>query len=137
VALILDASVTLAWCFADEATDFTRDIARRVVAERAAAPAHWSYEIANVVWLGERRGRITVAQGVTFVQLLRRLRIDVVVEADTLAHAATLVGLARTHDLSVYDVAYIELAMRTGFPLATIDVRQQRVATALGVELVV
>ena len=105
MALILDASVTLAWCFEDEATDYTRAITLRVVTERASVPAHWSFEIANVIWLGERRGRIIQAQGMTFMQLLRRLRINVVAEADPLAHAATLVTLARAHDLSAYDVA--------------------------------
>jgi predicted nucleic acid-binding protein len=136
VALILDASVTLAWCFADEATDYTRAIARRVGAEGAFAPAHWSFEIANIVWLGERRGRISQAQGVAFMQLLKRLQVNVVVEADPLTHAATLVAMARAHDLSAYDVAYLELAMRTGFPLATIDLRQLAVASTLGVAVV-
>ena len=70
------------------------------------------------------------------MQLLHRFRITVVMDVHSLAHAASLIDLARTYNLSVYDAAYIELAMRTGYPLATINLRQQAAATDLGVAVV-
>jgi predicted nucleic acid-binding protein len=116
---VVDASVTLAWCFDDEATPDTEAILRRLLLEGAMAPAHWSLEVGNGLRYGERRGRIDRAKLIVAESLLMDLLVDVVpVDIPTMLRA---VDVARRHDLTVYDAAYLDLAATRGLALATID----------------
>lgn len=116
---VVDASVTLAWCFEDEATFETEAVLRRLLLEGAMAPAHWSLEVGNGLRFGERRGRIDGAKVAAVGALLADLFVDVI----PIDIPATLraVDLARRHDLTVYDAAYLDLAATRGLGLATID----------------
>lgn len=121
---VVDASVTLAWCFDDEGTPDTEAILRRLLLEGAMAPAHWSLEVGNGLRYGERRGRIDRAKLQVVESLLTDLLVDVVpVDIPTMLRA---VDISRRHDLTVYDAAYLDLASTRGLALATID--QQLVA---------
>lgn len=88
----------------------------------------------NALVIGERRNRSTSAQAATWLNLLRALPVDVDDETAPRAWAETL-GLARTHKLSAYAAAYLELAMRRGLPLATLDEPPRKAATVAGVTL--
>jgi predicted nucleic acid-binding protein len=58
------------------------------------------------------------------------------VDDQTRSHAfGDTVHLARSHGLSAYDAAYLELAMRRGLPLATLDAKLRSAAVAAGVSL--
>jgi predicted nucleic acid-binding protein len=83
-------------------------------------PALWHLEVANALLVGERRKRTTAAKVSHFLTLLSALPITVDEETATRAWSDTL-SLARTHGLSAYDAAYLELAVRQGLPLATLD----------------
>jgi predicted nucleic acid-binding protein len=121
---VVDASVTLAWCFDDEATAATEAVLRRLLLEGAMAPAHWSLEVGNGLRFGERRGRIDRTKLATAESLLTDLQVDIVpVDIPTMLSA---IEVARRHDLTVYDAAYLDLAARRGLALATVD--QQLVA---------
>jgi predicted nucleic acid-binding protein len=116
---VVDASVTLAWCFDDEATPDTEAILRRLLLEGAMAPAHWSLEVGNGLRYGERRGRIDRAKLIVAESLLMDLLVHAVpVDIPTMLRA---VDVARRHDLTVYDAAYLDLAATRGLALATID----------------
>jgi Predicted nucleic acid-binding protein, contains PIN domain len=116
---VVDASVTLAWCFDDEASAATEAVLRRLLLEGAIAPAHWSLEVGNGLRVGERRGRIDRSKLASAESLLTELLVDVVpVDIPTMLRA---VALARRHDLTVYDAAYLDLAATRGLGLATID----------------
>ena len=115
---VLDVSVTMAWCFQDEADAATESVLDQLQHDGAAVPAIWSLEVANVILAAERRGRITEAQATRFLDLLRQLPISVD-EAATDVPAVVAVG--RRHGLSSYDAAYLLLAQRLGVPLATLD----------------
>jgi len=117
---VLDASVALAWCFEDEATVITRGVLERLTSEVAAVPGTWPIEIANVLALAERRGRITLADTAAFIARLGDLAI--VPDEETSSRALTrILDLARAERLTAYDAAYLELAMRLGVPLASKD----------------
>ena len=131
---VVDASITLAWCFADESSDATDDVLRRLLAEGALAPAHWPIEVANGLRSGERRGRIDEATMSIARSLLTDLPIDVV--PVDLATALDAVDLARRHDLSVYDAVYLGLAASRGLALATTDDRLAAACHEDGVALV-
>ena len=133
-AFVLDASVALAWCFRDEATAATWAVLDRLGSEAAAAPSLLPLEIANVLAVAERRGRIAAAGIAEFVALLDAL--PVTLDGETSARALTdILGLTRAEGLTAYDAAYLECAMRLGVPLATKDAELRRAATKLGVPL--
>lgn len=118
---VVDASITLAWCFDDETTETTDSLLRRLLLEGAIAPAHWPLEVANGLRFGEKRGRLSRAKLSTAESLLGDLLVDVV--SIDIAAALRAGEVARRHDLSVYDAAYLELAASRGIGLATLDSR--------------
>jgi predicted nucleic acid-binding protein len=69
---------------------------------------------------------------VEFLQELQR--IAVAIDAPPLENQ--VLGLARQHRLTVYDAAYLELAMREALPLATLDTALADAARAEGVPLI-
>ena len=101
---------------------------------RGIVPYLWHLEVANTLLVGECRRRSTQADTATWLGFLSALPIEV--DDETRAHAfgATL-SLARSHALSAYDAAYLELAMRRGLPLATLDEKLKAAAKAVGVAL--
>jgi predicted nucleic acid-binding protein len=95
-------------------------------------PNLWHLEIANILISGERRGRCTPADVVAWFGFLGGLPITADDQPSTAAWAETT-RLARTHNLSAYDAAYLELALRLAIPLATLDQRLGTAAHAAGV----
>ncbi|MBX9757480.1 MAG: type II toxin-antitoxin system VapC family toxin [Beijerinckiaceae bacterium] len=128
---VLDCSVTMAWCFDDEATPFTDGVRDQLANMRGVVPALWPLEVANATLVGERRKRLDEARSLRFLELLAGLPIDIDSETSARAWADTLY-LARAHHLSIYDAAYLELAARRGLPLATLDGRLKAAAIQAG-----
>ncbi len=131
---VLDCSVTMAWCFADEASPFTDGVRDLLADRRAIVPSLWSLEVANAAIVGERRQRLDEARTRRFFALLGGLPI--VTDDETSAHAfGETASLARVHHLSSYDAAYLELAIRRGLPIACLDGKLRAAATSVGVSL--
>ena len=133
-AFVVDASIALAWCFADEATPAADALLDRLVDEEAAAPALWRLEVANALAMAERRGRLTVAGVTRSVALLQRPTIAIDAEGSERAFR-DLLDLARSERLTVYDATYLELALRLGVPLASKDLKLRKAAARLGLAL--
>jgi predicted nucleic acid-binding protein len=131
---VLDASVTMAWCFEDEATPDTDAVLDRLGADAAVVPAIWSLEVTNVLLVAERRGRVSEAQSSRFAGLLAQLPIDI---DDHPADIAALAALGRRHELSSYDASYLALAQRLGAGLATLDRPLAAAAARAGVDLLI
>jgi predicted nucleic acid-binding protein len=130
--LVIDSSVAIAWCFPDEQDDYSQSVLDALASERAIVPDLWHLEVANTLLVGERRKRSTQANTVTWLGFLASLPIAV--DEDTRAHAfGDALSLAREHNLSAYDASYLELAMRRGLPLATLDDKLKAAALAVGV----
>jgi predicted nucleic acid-binding protein len=120
VTFVLDASVALAWCFEDEGGAYALDVLESLRSTEAVVPTVWPLEVTNGLVVAERRGRINAPAAVRALSLLRAL--PVVVEPSE--RRRVFEGgfrLARTHGLSTYDAAYLELALTRGLPLATLD----------------
>lgn len=131
--LVLDCSIAMAWCFEDEVTEFTDSLLELLVEGSAKVPSIWPLEVANVLAISERKGRTNQAKITQFLQLLGDLPIKV--DAKTGEKAFTdVLTLSRTNRLTAYDAAYLELALREGLPLATLDEELKRVARKLGVD---
>lgn len=117
---VLDCSVAVAWLFDDEATVETDALLERLKNEEGYVPALWRLELGNVLAQAERRGRISAAQIAAHIERIGHLPI--VMDPETDRHAfSEVLSLARTHRLTTYDAAYLELAMRRDVELATLD----------------
>lgn len=132
--LVLDASVALAWAFEDQTTRYSEGVLERLAAGEALVPAVWPLEVANALVSAERRGKLARAKTTGFLVALQGLAI--VIDADGPSRAFTdVLPLAREHGLSIYDASYLDLAIRTGVPLATLDKDLRKAAAALGVNI--
>ena len=131
MAFVLDCSVAMSWCFADEGDDYTDGVLNRLRSESAVVPTIWALEVANVLLVGERRNRLTEAQSAHFLKLLDDLPIRP--DDPGAAKIAQVVSVGRVHRVSAYDAAYLEVAARLGLPLATRDSGLAVAAAALGI----
>jgi predicted nucleic acid-binding protein len=134
--VVVDASVALAWCFEDEHSLLADSVLESLGDIEAVAPSIWPLEIANGLRSAERRGRLDERELPSVTRLLAALpiRVEVLGLERTLTD---VLPLARALELSAYDAAYIDLALRSGWPLATADDVLARAAVAAGAELVV
>ena len=133
--LVIDASLALAWCFSDERTPAADRAIDQVRDNGAWVPSLWHLEVANVLSAAERRGRIGRAELDHRLELLAALPISI--DDETHLHAWTnTLALSRTRRLTAYDAAYLELAMRRGLELATLDIDLAKAARRMGVPLV-
>jgi predicted nucleic acid-binding protein len=131
---VFDASITMAWCFENERIDYTDDLLRRLASSPAVVPQLWPLEVGNVLLLGVRRNRITEAKKSQFLSVLQKARIYI--DAHTAGNAlGQILATAEEHSLTTYDASYLELAMRLGLPLATLDTQLQTTARKVGVAL--
>lgn len=131
---VVDASMTMTWCFEDEATPVTEAVLDRFQAEGVVVPAVWPVEVANSLVVGLRRGRLTEAG---LEQFLRMLEDNAILIAGAAAPGSprAVIALAREHGLTAYDASYLELALREGLPLATLDAGLRAAAARAGVPL--
>jgi predicted nucleic acid-binding protein len=131
---VLDWSITLAWYFQDEANAYADSVQDSLAETGAVVPALWPLEVANILVIGERRGRSTVAQATSWIALLKGLPIRIDEETTSRGWTDTL-SLARSQNFSVYDASYLELALRLGVGLATLDEKLKAAAAATGVPI--
>ncbi len=129
--VVPDASIVLPAAFSDEQRAAADAVIDRVTVEGGVAPAIWWFEVRNALLMGERRGRLKASQTTAFLARLARLRIEI----DRFPAEVKLLALARQHRLTVYDAAYLELAVRVGATLATGDAALMAAARREGVPL--
>jgi predicted nucleic acid-binding protein len=132
MGFVLDASVVMTWAFPDENDAGALAVMRRLRGETARVPAVWWYEVRNVLLVNERRRRIAADDAAAFLRLLSGLRIEIAPIPDS----DRIMALGRQHRLTVYDCAYLELALRDGDPLATLDTQLAAAARREGVAVI-
>ena len=132
--VVIDASTALAWCFPDESSDYADSVLVALEGKTILVPAVWSLEIANAVLVGERKKRLRQPEILRFITLLESLSVlqDIQPVGD---HVNNVLPLAREYSLSAYDAAYLELSIRNGAPLATLDDRLEKAAKQAGVAI--
>ncbi len=133
MAFVLDCSVTMAWVFPDEATEATDRLRDSLVDGKASVPSLWPVEVGNVLLVATRRGRVRVDEWPEIRAFLEALPIEIDPVATSRVWGVSL-ELAETHQLSVYDAMYLELAVRLRLPLATLDRALLVAARAVGIE---
>lgn len=135
VTVVIDASAAACWCFSDEASPQSDALFAEVASKGAVVPGLWHLEIGNILRQAERRKRIS--EEVSQRQLALLARLPIRIDDETARHAwLTTIGLARNHTLTVYDAAYLDLALRQSFPLASKDDALLRAAETCGVAVI-
>jgi predicted nucleic acid-binding protein len=134
---VLDNSVAMRWLLASTNpadSVYAGKALDALATGQALVPSLWALEVANVIAKAESKGLVSEARSQAFLALLGRLNI--VDDKATVAHAlGETLNLARRYRLSAYDAAYLELAMRSGLPLATLDADLAKAATTAGVPI--
>jgi predicted nucleic acid-binding protein len=130
-----DVSVVVPWCFEDEASPFTDSLLQGAIAgARLVVPVLWHHELANALLFGIRKARITEQRISSFLIQLSKFSLTLDPESwDQAIHMTRF--LALQHGLTVYDAAYLELALRRRLPLATLDTQLAKAAQAAGATL--
>ncbi len=133
-SFVVDNSVVMTWCFQDQADPYADSVLDRLTEATAYVPSVWPLEVANVLLTAERKKYIGQADSIRFVSLLQQLPIVVDYESpQKVMH--DLIGLGRAYGLSSYDASYLNLAMKKGLPLATLDKNLREAAKSVGVQL--
>jgi predicted nucleic acid-binding protein len=131
VAFVVDASVAIAWALQEVHPTATLALGW-IESDSGVVPSLWWFEARNALVQNERRGRLTEPRTAVFLHELARLAISL----DHDPHESMLLTISRRHRLTVYDAAYLELAIRSGLPLATLDAALVRAAQAEQVPLI-
>jgi predicted nucleic acid-binding protein len=118
MALVLDSSVCLSWFFPDERTAFTDAALDVAASEECWVPSLWRLEFSNALLAAERKRRLTRAERLQTLDEASRLSLRVDAQVHDLRQISSL---ADRHALSAYDAAYLELALRLGVPMITLD----------------
>lgn len=136
MSFVLDNSVTMRWFFGDgkpRELAYAGKVLDGMKQDSALVPMTWGLEVANVIARAEAKTLVTEARSGAFLEMLEG--VDIEVDAATFAHALTgTLQLARRYKLSAYDASYLELALRLGAPLATLDEDLQKAAKKAGVK---
>ena len=134
---VLDNSVAMRWLLASpKASDqkYAEKVLKSLSEQDAVVPNLWHLEACNVVLGAEKRGEITVGESEKFINQLENLPIHVDTMSANQAFSRTI-NLARTYKLSSYDACYLELAVREGLPIATLDRALRKAAKKVDVSL--
>jgi predicted nucleic acid-binding protein len=132
---VVDASTVLTWCFPDEHSEQAQRISDLFKqGGTAIVPPFWPHEVLSALLAGERRKRISAPLIQAFLDDLSALPITL--EIFETAYVFTDIhSLCREHGLTPYDAAYLDLAIRTGLPLATLDQDLIRAGRAVSIAL--
>jgi predicted nucleic acid-binding protein len=126
--------VALAWCFPDETSEYADGVLVALEGHSIFVPAVWALEVANAILVAEHAKRLRQKEIESFTGLLEHLSITQ--DAQSIAdNILSVLPVARAHGLSAYDAAYLELSIRRGAPLATLDGKLRKAAKASAVQL--
>lgn len=134
MTLVIDASMTIAWLLTDETTAKAHEILDQVTENGAVVPSLWRLEVANVLRNAVRRGRCDEAFVGESLTNLAALPINIDDATDAQAWGATR-QLSLENDLNLHGAAYLELAIRTGRAIATLDKDLVKAARSRSVEV--
>lgn len=136
MSFVLDNSVTMRWFFGDgklQELAYAGSVLEAMKHTHAQVPMTWGLEVANVIARAEAKAWVTEARSEAFLAMLKD--VDIEADAATYAHALSdTLQLARRYKLSAYGASYLELALRTGLPLATLDEDLLKAAKKAGVK---
>lgn len=131
---VMDCSVTISWCIEEEQTAASESLLNAMSkGSKAIVPALWLWEVNNVLLKAELAGRISAAKRHQQIALLQKLPI--LIDEDALKQIWDYTtNLAHKNKLIVYDASYLEIAIRKGLPLGSLDKHMRTVAKKMGIQ---
>lgn len=133
-AFILDCSMTMAWCFEDETSEYSEKTLNALSESIAWVPALWPIEVANSLIIATRKKRISYVKAIAFKQHVDIFSISI--DNYLISNPIELIfDLAKETGLTAYDAVYLELAIRKNLPLATLDSELKKSAQKIGLPL--
>jgi predicted nucleic acid-binding protein len=133
-AFVLDSSVALAWALPRQQTVTTKALLEQAAEYGTLTTALWPIEVANVLLIYERRRQMTTAERISAIGFYSDLPIEIDDQTATRAWSTTF-ELALAHKLTIYDAGTLELSLRSGLPLATLDQALSAAAASAGVSV--
>lgn len=134
-AIVIDASVALSWCFLDDRSGVANEAFLKLDGRARWVPTVFSFEVANLLVQAEKKNRVLRQEARLFVEKLESYELETDPESTAYALHDTH-ALAREYGLTAYDAAYLELALRKGAILATLDMELRRAAVKAGVPVI-
>lgn len=134
---VLDNSVAMRWLLASTKSgdqSYAEDVLKSLIASDALVPSLWHLEATNVLLEAEKSHKIDPGETEGFIAQLESLPIHVDPLTSHQSFSRTL-SLSRIYKLSSYDAAYLELAIREGLPLATLDKKLKKAAAKANIEI--
>lgn len=135
MSFVVDASVSIAWSVQEKHSATAQKVLAMIVKRGAVVPSLWYLEVPNILIVKHRRGEITIEEAKVAIDALDELEIEKDSMTESQAMATTF-DLAMRHRLTTYDAAYLELALRRGLELATLDAELKAAALAEGVAII-
>lgn len=130
---VLDCSVTMAWCFDDETTDYSEAVLDSLRSKSALVPVIWPLEVTNVLLMAMKRRRLTPVKAAGFLDRLNDLPIKLA-NSKPLSAMMSIFELGHEQKLTSYDAAYLDLALAHNIPVATMDRDLIKAAKAAGIK---
>ncbi|WP_299881623.1 type II toxin-antitoxin system VapC family toxin [uncultured Cocleimonas sp.] len=137
MAFVLDNSVSMRWLLASTKKadqNYSEKVLKSMLDDEAYVPDLWHLEAANVLLSAKKRSEIDAGEIEIFISQLENLPIHTDSSTSKQAFNRTL-ALADAYKLSSYDAAYLELAIREGLPIATLDKDLRKAAKKAGIEI--
>jgi len=132
---IIDASLVMNWYLTDESDrQYSIDVFNALGQRQILVPSLWIYEVTNVLIVAHRRSRISPQRIQQVLETV--IRFNLLLDEVVPDSALRLSHLALQYQLTVYDAAYLDLALRTGSPVATKDKALLIAMQAANVDLV-
>lgn len=133
-ALVIDASATAPLILDDEAGDVIAEVIEAIAGGSCIAPGNWPWEMANIIWKTLRAKRVKEAEVDPIRKALATFAVTIDRDSTQAALDRTL-DLAIVHNLTAYDAAYLELAIRRKAGLASLDADLRKASRAEGVRV--
>ncbi len=129
VSVVIDCSVFISAMLKDEFNPLSFGLVDKLVNNelKAVVPNIFFIEAANAILMSFRRNRITKTDLILYTNLLNNTEI----ESDYTFNAPEIIYLSTNHDLTTYDAAYLELALRRSCKIATLDKKLSQAAAQL------
>ncbi len=129
---VIDCSFSSTLFLPDEKSGHARKFfLNRKPSDRVFIPALWWQETVNVLNVAVRRKRLNFNEVLKIIELFEKLPLETDVNHGV-QYAKDLFELTRVYNLSSYDAAYVELAMRTKSRLMSMDVDILKAIKAIG-----
>jgi predicted nucleic acid-binding protein len=132
LTIVVDTSIALAWFMPDEQSSLATDVLSQVAERGGLIPPFFRIEFGNALIMAVRRKRIDMDYRRRAFERIAEL--ELVTDHGGIDESVPVaVALADVHMLTLYDALYLELALRAGLPLATLDKQLARAALDRGV----